>query len=301
MSKQALRVFISHSFHEQSLAETLETLLNDEDIIGYMAERVKEYELLIIDKIKKEISESDFLIAIITNDGIASPSVNQEIGYAQGKDVSVIIMMEEGVKNTGVLVHGKELEYFKKDEFSESCLKVIQYLLQQKGRRRLSRSETRPIIISEKAQSSVNKKGVGHVHEVGEELKLYVTIRNTGSAEADDVFYHAEEVPTKDLNSWIRELPRIRSSRKSLGSLVRNESRTFSTPAINWRCPHSGIQLIALWLQYTFSENEQEETIIVLEAGRLTKTLEAMKPKRYTDRKIREAEEKPIWLFSHIL
>jgi hypothetical protein len=68
-----LRVFISHSFNDQSLAATLVALLKEEDIIGYMAQRVKEYELLIIDKIKKEISESDYLVAIITNAGIFSP------------------------------------------------------------------------------------------------------------------------------------------------------------------------------------------------------------------------------------
>jgi predicted nucleotide-binding protein len=68
-----LRVFISHSFNDPSLAATLVALLKEEDIIGYMAQRVKEYKLLIIDKIKKEISESDYLVAIITNAGIFSP------------------------------------------------------------------------------------------------------------------------------------------------------------------------------------------------------------------------------------
>jgi nucleoside 2-deoxyribosyltransferase len=42
-----------------------------------------------------EISESDCLVAIFTRKGMSSPSVNQEIGYALGREKPVIVLVEK--------------------------------------------------------------------------------------------------------------------------------------------------------------------------------------------------------------
>jgi TIR domain len=283
-----LRVFISHSFNDPSLAATLVALLKEEDIIGYMAQRVKEYKLLIIDKIKKEISESDYLVAIITNAGIFSPSVNEEIGYAIGRDVPVIIMMEEGIHKTGVLTHGREPEIFKIDMFSEACLNVRQYLLQQKGiRRRSSKSENKPILVLDSGRGGQQKSVIGI--NLPDELTFSGTIKNTGSTDARNILFHAKEVSSDDLGLLIKEKSEILSNPKSLGSLVPGGSTKFFTKT-GWKHDRP-TALIAIWLQYTFLENEKEEALLVVEVGPLL-TLENMNQKRYTDHDIREAEQK---------
>jgi len=84
--------------------------------------------LLIRDKIRKEITRSDFLVAIITKDAKGSASVNQEIGYALGKDVPVVIMLEKNAK-IGVLIHGIDTEEFSRNYFPKSCINIRQHLL----------------------------------------------------------------------------------------------------------------------------------------------------------------------------
>lgn len=124
-----MEVFVSHSFKDEQLATMLVDTLGASGIKGYMAQRAKEYELLIRDKIKDEISRSSCLIAIITKNSIESPSVFEEIGYAMGKGVPVVVMREEEVK-TGVLTHGLETEDFKHELFKEvACKNITNYLL----------------------------------------------------------------------------------------------------------------------------------------------------------------------------
>lgn len=92
-----------------------------------MAQRVKEYELIIREKIRNEIENSDYVVAIITQDTRASASVNQELGYAQGKGIPIIIMLEKEAK-VGVLTYGIETEEFERITFNDSCENIKKYL-----------------------------------------------------------------------------------------------------------------------------------------------------------------------------
>jgi len=122
-----VKIFISHSFDDEKGASILLDQLKKENIEGYMALRVKKYELLIRDKVRKEINNSDYLIGLITKTATKSESVNQEIGYALGKDIPVIIMLEKDAKQ-GVLTHGIEPEIFTKNRFGKHCINVIKYI-----------------------------------------------------------------------------------------------------------------------------------------------------------------------------
>ena len=121
-----MRVFISHAFGggDEDLANTLKEDLAAAGLEGYMAEKEQRYDLLIGDKIRHEIDESDWLVAIITERGQASASVHEEIGYALKGGARVALMIEEGVEKRGVLVHGKEYETFSAPKFGEHSRKV---------------------------------------------------------------------------------------------------------------------------------------------------------------------------------
>jgi len=142
-----MKVFISHTFSDddQKLASELQTILREENIEGYLAEKEKEYELLIRDKIRKEIENSDHMIAIVTNKVKESASVNQELGYALREGIRPVIMLEKNAKE-GVLTHGIEVEEFTRDKFGESCYRIRDYISKKGIRKKLTDENKRELI-----------------------------------------------------------------------------------------------------------------------------------------------------------
>lgn len=145
--QNALRVFISHKFvkEDQKLALELQKLLLDNHINGYMAERKREYELLIGDKIKREIERSDYLVAILTKNALGSPSVNEEIGYALGKNVHVLLLLEKDM-NSGVLSHGREPEYFIHSNFEIPFKNIVDHVVKNGKRKKIKEEELKQLI-----------------------------------------------------------------------------------------------------------------------------------------------------------
>ena len=91
-----MQVFISHKIEgDAEFGIQLQKSLAKEDIFGYIAELKQEYDILISEKIKGEIYKSKYLITIITEHSLNSASVHEEIGYAIGKDIPVLLMIEE--------------------------------------------------------------------------------------------------------------------------------------------------------------------------------------------------------------
>lgn len=125
-----MKIFISHTFSDGDiqLSSKFNQMLNEINMEGYLAEERPEYELLIRDKIKNQIESSDYLVAIITESGLISASVHEEIGYAIGKNIPVLLMVEEGLKEKGVLIYGKEPEYFTESFFETHCKNIISFL-----------------------------------------------------------------------------------------------------------------------------------------------------------------------------
>ncbi len=132
-----MKVFISHPFFDEKLAQTLQKFLREQGIDAYMAQRVKEYELKIDKKVIQEILNSDYVVAIITKNTRESASVNQELGYAQGKSVPRIAMVEEEAK-VGILLHGMDSENFTRNNFNKKCIDVRSYLLIKKIQPKIS-------------------------------------------------------------------------------------------------------------------------------------------------------------------
>ena len=125
-----MRVFISHAFGggDEDLAGTLKKDLAAAGLDGYMAEKEQRYDLFIGDKIRQEIGESDWLVAIITKRGHASASVHEEIGYALGRGTKVALMVEKGVDRGGVLVYGREPEVFVTHKFGAHSKKMAEFI-----------------------------------------------------------------------------------------------------------------------------------------------------------------------------
>jgi len=131
-----MKVFISHTFSDGDLklAQSLQKILSDAGIDGYLAETRRKYDKLIRDKIIAEIKNSDHMIAILTENTFDSASVNQELGYALREGISPVIMLEKNAKQ-GVLTFGIDPEEFTKDTFLESCKKVLVHI-KEKGSRK---------------------------------------------------------------------------------------------------------------------------------------------------------------------
>ena len=125
-----MKAFISHAFGggDEQLANALKKDLGAAGIAGYLAEKAKRYDLLISDKIRQEIDESDWLVAVITRRSHMSASVHEEVGYALGKGVRVALMVEEGVEKSGVLVHGREYEAFSVPKFGEHSRRMARFI-----------------------------------------------------------------------------------------------------------------------------------------------------------------------------
>ena len=122
-----MKVFISHAFGggDEPLAGVLKDDLAAAGLEGYLAEKTPRYDLPISDKIRQEIEESGWLVAVITKRSHASASVHEEIGYALGRDVKVALMVEEGVEAAGVFAYGREYERFTVPRFGEHSRKVV--------------------------------------------------------------------------------------------------------------------------------------------------------------------------------
>ena len=125
-----MKVFITHAFGggDELLANAIKEDLSAAGIDGYLAEKAQRYDLMISDKIRQEIDESDWLVAVITKRSQESASVHEEIGYALGRGIRVALMVEEGVEKSGVLVYGREHEVFTVPEFAEHSRKVTKFI-----------------------------------------------------------------------------------------------------------------------------------------------------------------------------
>lgn len=125
-----MKVFISHMFDgdDESFASTLKDDLGALGMTGYMAKKAQRYDLMIHDKIRQEIEESGWLVAIITERSRMSASVHEEIGYALGKGVQVALMVEKDVKEGGVLIYGREQEIFIPREFGVHSKRVAEFI-----------------------------------------------------------------------------------------------------------------------------------------------------------------------------
>lgn len=126
-----MKVFISHSFDDKKMAYELKSILEEYDVEGYLAEDDFKPGSRLEKKIEEELSNSKYVIVILTEKAKASATVNQEIGLARGKHIRTIIMLEDGVI-APILIGHREAEVFTRENFSKHCKKIAEFLTDTK-------------------------------------------------------------------------------------------------------------------------------------------------------------------------
>lgn len=119
-----IKTFIGYSnqdvYHIHQLYESLEAVGSG----PYVAEWWLEAGRPLAEKIKRNLAESTCLVTMLSDEANSSAWVHEEIGYAIGRGVPVIPVIEEGVKIRGFL-EGLEFIPYSKDDFDETIYRII--------------------------------------------------------------------------------------------------------------------------------------------------------------------------------
>ncbi len=125
----AYRVFISHSTRDQGLVITLANLLTQFGVEVFVAEWYLAPGELLDSKVFSQIEQADCVVVLLTQNGIRSNWVQQEIGYAIKLKKPIIPLVERGMdpKDLGAL-QGREYIEYDPSQPREALLKVSNYV-----------------------------------------------------------------------------------------------------------------------------------------------------------------------------
>lgn len=128
-----MKVFISHSTQDQGLVISLAKLLQQLGIQVFVAEWYLSPGARLDMKIKKQIRDADFVVVLLTRNGIRSTWVQQEIGIAVNAEKPIIPIVEQGTQ-PGDLAALQGREYIEYDPCypGQALAKVIRYLNSQR-------------------------------------------------------------------------------------------------------------------------------------------------------------------------
>lgn len=91
------RAFLSHSSEDGALAKSMQQHVRAIGVELYLAEHDPQPGKQLSMKIRRAIERSHVVLVLLTKAGVASPYVQQEIGYALRCDLPVIPLVERGV------------------------------------------------------------------------------------------------------------------------------------------------------------------------------------------------------------
>jgi hypothetical protein len=111
--KMAYRVFISHSTRDIGLVTSLANLLQKFGVEVFVAEWYLSPRQPLSQNVFEQIQSSNCVVVLLTQDGIRSNWVHQEIGYSFQSNIPVIPIVERGVdsKELGALQGKEYIEY----------------------------------------------------------------------------------------------------------------------------------------------------------------------------------------------
>ena len=170
-----MRIFISHALDDEVLASKLKNFLEKHEQIeeAYMAVRSPAFELEISEKVTREIRNSDYLIAIITEASKYRPSVHQEIGFAQGINVHKIPLVEINAKK-GVLLEGRDHISFDREKFDDACKQVLDYIIKHgPTRKKFTEEEEHFIQKSAHFRSKLDDEMITFLHGLIYDLQIH--------------------------------------------------------------------------------------------------------------------------------
>lgn len=123
------KVFLSHSTKDRNLILSIRNHLSEAGISVYLAEEDLQPGTNLPQKIINNIKSSNCMVVVLTDAGIRSQFVNQEVGVAKAGNKPIIPMVEEKVKKkVRGLLEGVELIIFNKTNPKQTIKKVCSYV-----------------------------------------------------------------------------------------------------------------------------------------------------------------------------
>ena len=122
-------VFLSHSSRNRNLVISIRNQLKKAGIGVYLAEEHPQPGKNLPQKIINNIKSSDCVVVLLTDTGVRSQFVNQEIGAARALNKPVIPMVEKKViRKIGGLLSGLELIIFDKAKPAQAISEISSYI-----------------------------------------------------------------------------------------------------------------------------------------------------------------------------
>jgi hypothetical protein len=123
------KVFISHSTDDQRLVVSLANLLSKYEMKVSVAEWYLTPGEPLTNKIFKQINESDCVVVLLTENGMRSEWVKQEIAIALNKRKIIIPLVTKGIRpNELAALQGREYIEFDPDMPRDALLKTSKYV-----------------------------------------------------------------------------------------------------------------------------------------------------------------------------
>lgn len=133
------KIFLSHSGSDENIARKIQNKAQNMGFETYMYQDDPQPGKNLPKKLEYEIKQSDCVLALITNNSLNSPTVQQEIGFARGQDKWIIPVVQKGISHEKFgFLQGNEVIKFdpKNDETGlksiNNYLEKIKYKLNEK-------------------------------------------------------------------------------------------------------------------------------------------------------------------------
>ncbi|MDE1765337.1 MAG: toll/interleukin-1 receptor domain-containing protein [Thaumarchaeota archaeon] len=122
--RSKFKTFVCFSKNDEEKAHILESALAEKGFGTYLVD-VESHDSFLSSELKDMIRSSVCFIAILTSKLLVSSLFNQEIGYAQGKGLRVILVVNTSLKNDVQNIKTKlSIIEFNENDFKQSCLLV---------------------------------------------------------------------------------------------------------------------------------------------------------------------------------
>lgn len=123
------KIYIAHCEKDELLAQELTRALWTVELESFSSLYRKARILSLAERIRFGIRQSDCFIPILTQEGVKSPEVNQEIGLAIGADQFIIPLAETGIELPVLIRHLQPIS-FSPDAYEDALGKLIQNIRQ---------------------------------------------------------------------------------------------------------------------------------------------------------------------------
>lgn len=123
------KVYISHCEQDEPLAQELARALWAVEIESFSSLYRKARILSLAERIRFGIRQSDCVVPIITQEGVLSPEMNQEIGLAVGVDQLIIPLIETEIELPVLIRHLQPISFYP-EAYEDALGKLIQNIRQ---------------------------------------------------------------------------------------------------------------------------------------------------------------------------